>query len=101
MGCLVRTSKRLLWLQHRHPWIFRDDLDRIEDAAPGDIVTLERKDGTSWNQGFIEVLKAGGRQAGGFLRLLAKGRRRADHAILFSFPEIYCLKCFFPQKIPI
>ncbi len=52
MGRLVLTSKGLLWFQRGHPWIFRDDLDRIEGAAPGDIVSLERKNGTFLAQGF-------------------------------------------------
>ena len=52
MGRLVLTFEGLLWFQSRYPWIFRDDSDRIEDAAPGDIVTLERKAGTFLAEGF-------------------------------------------------
>jgi 23S rRNA (cytosine1962-C5)-methyltransferase len=52
MGLLTLTSKGLAWFQKGHPWIFRDDLEKIQDAAPGALVTLERKNGEFLAQGF-------------------------------------------------
>ena len=52
MGRLVLTSKGFSWFQKGHPWIFRNDLERIDAAAPGSIVTLERKNGEFLAQGF-------------------------------------------------
>jgi len=51
MGRLVVSSKGFAWFQRKHPWIFRDDLEKIEDAAPGGIVTLESKKGAFLGQG--------------------------------------------------
>lgn len=52
MGRLVLTSKGLSWFQKGHPWIFRNDLAKIQDAAPGSIVSLEEKTGKFLGQGF-------------------------------------------------
>ena len=52
MGRLVLTSKGLSWFQKGHPWIFRNDLAKIQDAAPGSIVSLEEKTGKFLAQGF-------------------------------------------------
>jgi 23S rRNA (cytosine1962-C5)-methyltransferase len=52
MGRLVLTSKGFSWFQKGHPWIFRNDLERIDAAAPGSIVTLEKKNGEFLAQGF-------------------------------------------------
>ncbi len=52
MGRLIPTSKGLAWFRKGHPWIFRNDLVKIEDAAPGSIVTLEDKAGNFLAQGF-------------------------------------------------
>jgi len=52
MGLLTLTSKGFSWFQKGHPWIFRDDLERIQDAAPGSVVTLERRNGEFLAQGF-------------------------------------------------
>jgi len=52
MGRLILTSKGFAWFQKGHPWIFRDDLEKIQDAAPGSIVTLEKKNGEFLAQGF-------------------------------------------------
>jgi 23S rRNA (cytosine1962-C5)-methyltransferase len=52
MALLTLTSKGFSWFQKGHPWIFRDDLERIQDAAPGSVVTLERRNGEFLAQGF-------------------------------------------------
>jgi len=52
MGLLTLTSKGFAWFQKGHPWIFRDDLEKIQDAGPGAIVTLEKKNGEFLAQGF-------------------------------------------------
>ena len=52
MGRLVVTSKGYAWFQKGHPWIFRSDLDRIDDAEPGGIVSLESPRGSFLAQGF-------------------------------------------------
>jgi len=52
MGLLTLTSKGFSWFQKGHPWIFRDDLEKIQDAAPGALVILERKNGEFLAQGF-------------------------------------------------
>jgi 23S rRNA (cytosine1962-C5)-methyltransferase len=52
MGRLILTPKGLSWFRTGHPWIFRNDLGRIHDAAPGSIVSLETKNGKFLAQGF-------------------------------------------------
>jgi len=52
MGRLIPTSKGLAWFKKGHPWIFRNDLEKIQDAAPGSIVVLETKNGKFLAQGF-------------------------------------------------
>ncbi len=52
MGRLVISAKGLTRLRKGHPWVYRDDLERIEDASPGNIVTLEDKKGRFLGQGF-------------------------------------------------
>ncbi len=52
MGLLTLTSKGLSWFNKGHPWVFRNDLEKIQDAAPGSIVTLEKKNGGFLAQGF-------------------------------------------------
>ncbi len=52
MGRLIPTSKGLAWFRTGHPWIFRNDVARIQDAAPGSIVSLEEKTGKFLGQGF-------------------------------------------------
>ncbi len=52
MGLLTLTPKGFSWFQKGHPWIFRDDLEKIQDAAPGGIVTVERRKGEFLAQGF-------------------------------------------------
>jgi 23S rRNA (cytosine1962-C5)-methyltransferase len=52
MPRLVLTSKGFAWFSKGHPWVFRDDLEKVEDAAPGAIVTLEKKNGDFLAQGF-------------------------------------------------
>ena len=52
MGRLLLTSKGLSWFKKGHPWIFRTDLEKIQDASPGDVVALETKNGRSLAQGF-------------------------------------------------
>lgn len=52
MGRLVISAKGLAWLRKGHPWVYRDDLEKIEDAAPGNIVVLEDKKGRFLAQGF-------------------------------------------------
>ncbi|MBI4495967.1 MAG: class I SAM-dependent rRNA methyltransferase [Deltaproteobacteria bacterium] len=52
MGRLILTAKGLKWFRRGHPWIFRDDLKRVEDAAPGAIVALESERGDFLAQGF-------------------------------------------------
>jgi len=52
MGLLTLTSKGFAWFRKGHPWIFRDDLEKIQDAAPGAIVILEKKNGEFVAQGF-------------------------------------------------
>jgi 23S rRNA (cytosine1962-C5)-methyltransferase len=45
MGRAVLTSKGFSWFQKGHPWIFGNDLERLEDASPGGIVTVEKRSG--------------------------------------------------------
>jgi 23S rRNA (cytosine1962-C5)-methyltransferase len=52
MGRLIVSSKGLAWHQKGHPWIFRDDLESIQDADPGALVVLETKKGRFLAQGF-------------------------------------------------
>ena len=52
MSLLTLTAKGFSWFQKGHPWIFRDDLERIQDAPPGGVVTLERRNGEFLAQGF-------------------------------------------------
>ena len=52
MGRLVISAKGLAWLRRGHPWVYRDDLEKIEDASPGNIVILEDKKGRFLAQGF-------------------------------------------------
>ena len=52
MGRLILTPKGLAWFRKGHPWVFRNDLEKIEDAAPGSIVTLEKKSGEFLAHGF-------------------------------------------------
>jgi 23S rRNA (cytosine1962-C5)-methyltransferase len=52
MGRLTVTRKGLAWFQRGHPWIFRDDLEKTDDAVPGGIVTLETNRGAFLAQGF-------------------------------------------------
>ena len=52
MGLLTLTSKGFAWFHKGHPWVFRDDLEKIQDAAPGAVVTLEKKNGECLAQGF-------------------------------------------------
>ena len=52
MGRLILTPKGLSWFRKGHPWIFRNDLERIHDAAPGSIVSLETKNGKFLARGF-------------------------------------------------
>jgi 23S rRNA (cytosine1962-C5)-methyltransferase len=52
MGRLILTSKGLSWFRKGHPWVFRNDLERIQDAVPGSIVSLEMKNGKFLAQGF-------------------------------------------------
>ncbi len=52
MGFLTLSSKGFAWFRKGHPWIFRDDLEKIKDAAPGAIVNLEKKNGEFLAQGF-------------------------------------------------
>jgi 23S rRNA (cytosine1962-C5)-methyltransferase len=52
MGRLTVSAKGLAWHQKGHPWIFRDDLEAIQDAEPGAVVVLETKKGRFLAQGF-------------------------------------------------
>jgi 23S rRNA (cytosine1962-C5)-methyltransferase len=52
MGLLTLTSKGLSWFLKGHPWVFRDDLEKIQDSPPGGIVSLERRNGQFLAQGF-------------------------------------------------
>jgi 23S rRNA (cytosine1962-C5)-methyltransferase len=52
MGRLILSSKGLSWFRRGHPWIFRTDLEKIQDAAPGSVVALETKTGRFLAQGF-------------------------------------------------
>ena len=52
MGRLIIGSKGFSWFKKGHPWIFRNDLEKVEDAAPGFIVSLEKKNGEFLGQGF-------------------------------------------------
>ena len=52
MSLLTLTSKGFAWFHKGHPWVFRDDLEKIQGAAPGAIVTLEKKNGEFLAQGF-------------------------------------------------
>jgi len=52
MGLLTLTSKGFAWFSKGHPWVFRDDLEKIQDAPAGGIVSLERRNGQFLAQGF-------------------------------------------------
>jgi 23S rRNA (cytosine1962-C5)-methyltransferase len=52
MSLLTLSSKGFSWFQKGHPWVFRDDLEKIEDAPAGAIVSLERGNGQFLAQGF-------------------------------------------------
>ncbi len=52
MGRIVLTSKGFSWFSRGHPWIYRDDLEKIEDASSGDIVALENRKGKFLALGF-------------------------------------------------
>jgi len=52
MGSLTLSAKGLAWFRKGHPWIYRTDLERIKDAAPGSVVVLEAKNGKFLAQGF-------------------------------------------------
>ena len=52
MGRLTLTSKGLSWFSKGHPWIYRNDLEKIQDAPPGSIVALEKRNGGFLAQGF-------------------------------------------------
>jgi 23S rRNA (cytosine1962-C5)-methyltransferase len=52
MGSLILSAKGLAWFRKGHPWIYRTDLERIKDAAPGSVVALEAKNGNFLAQGF-------------------------------------------------
>jgi 23S rRNA (cytosine1962-C5)-methyltransferase len=52
MGRIILTSKGLAWFRKGHPWVFRNDMEKIQDAAPGSIVTLEKRNGEFLAQGF-------------------------------------------------
>jgi len=52
MGRLTLTSKGFVWFRKGHPWIFRDDLEKTQDAAPGALVDLEKKNGEFLARGF-------------------------------------------------
>ncbi len=52
MGRLIIGSKGFSWFKKGHPWIFRNDLEKVEDAAPGSIISLEKKTGEFLGQGF-------------------------------------------------
>jgi 23S rRNA (cytosine1962-C5)-methyltransferase len=52
MGRLILTSKGFSWFQKGHPWVFRDDVEKIQDTAPGAIVALEKKNGEFLALGF-------------------------------------------------
>ncbi len=53
MGRLILTSKGLSWFRTGHPWVFKNDLEKIEDADPGSIVSLESQNGKFLAQGFF------------------------------------------------
>ncbi len=75
MGLLILTSKGFAWFQKGHPWVFRDDLERVQDAAPGAIVTLEKKNGDFLAQGFYSD-----RSKIAF-RLVSRERRPVDRVL--------------------
>jgi len=52
MGRLTLTPKGLSWFSKGHPWVYRNDLEKIQDAIPGSIVTLEKKNGAFLARGF-------------------------------------------------
>jgi 23S rRNA (cytosine1962-C5)-methyltransferase len=52
MALLTLSSKGFSWFQKGHPWVFRDDLEKIQDAPAGGIVSLERRNGQFLAQGF-------------------------------------------------
>jgi 23S rRNA (cytosine1962-C5)-methyltransferase len=52
MGSLILTPKGLAWFRKGHPWIYRTDLEKIKDAAPGSVVSLETKNGKVLARGF-------------------------------------------------
>jgi 23S rRNA (cytosine1962-C5)-methyltransferase len=51
-GRLTLTSKGFSWFSKGHPWVYRNDLEKIKDAAPGSIVDLEKKNGSFLAHGF-------------------------------------------------
>lgn len=52
MGRLILSPKGLSWFRRGHPWVFRNDLEKIQDAASGGIVNLETRNGKFMAQGF-------------------------------------------------
>jgi len=79
MGRLALTPKGFAWFQKGHPWVFRDDLEKIHDAASGAIVTLEKKNGEFLAQGFYSdrskiVFRLVSRERGAVDREFWKGR---------------------------
>ena len=52
MAQLIVSSKGLAWFRTGHPWIFRDDLESIQEAAHGGLAVLEKKNGEFLAQGF-------------------------------------------------
>jgi 23S rRNA (cytosine1962-C5)-methyltransferase len=79
MGLLTLTSKGFAWFRKGHPWIFRDDLEKIQDAAPGAVVILEKKNGEFAAQGFYSdrskiAFRLVSRERGAIDREFWKGR---------------------------
>jgi 23S rRNA (cytosine1962-C5)-methyltransferase len=72
MGRLIPTPKGLAWFRKGHPWVFRNDIEKIQDAAPGSIVTLEKGNGEFLGQGFYSD-----RSKIAF-RLISRNSRRVD-----------------------
>ena len=52
MSLLTLSPKGFAWFQKGHPWVFRDDLEKIEDTPAGGIVSLEKGNGQFLAQGF-------------------------------------------------
>jgi 23S rRNA (cytosine1962-C5)-methyltransferase len=72
MGLLTLTSKGFSWFLKGHPWVFRDDLEKIQDSPAGGIVSLERRNGQFLAQGFYSD-----RSKIAF-RLISRSRERID-----------------------